>query len=260
VDGGRGLTLIVGIDCAAQEKNVGLAAARFDGTTVRFMDVRPDGRSVCDRILALLHGHWQAGPRTALLALDAPLGWPRAMGDELGHHAAGRPIRTRPNDLFRRLTDHVTRAAISKVPMDVGADRIARAAHAALRLIGDLEAGLGRRVRLAWSPAVGPGVRAIEVYPGGFLKANAVVASGYKANGAQDLRRAMLESLRGFYPFEEPDGLDCTAGQHGFDAALCVLSATDFLQGHSMAPGPRQRARAMKEGWIWTRGPRLPML
>ncbi|HET6487003.1 MAG TPA: DUF429 domain-containing protein [Spirochaetia bacterium] len=249
--------LIFGIDCAAQEKNVGLAAGRFDGKKVRFTDLRPDssGGSVCTRILDNL-----SGEPTALLALDAPLGWPKALGQELRRHSAGRPIATQPNDLFRRLTDHATRASISKVPMDVGADRIARAAHAALRLIGDLEAGLGCRIPLAWAPPVGPGVWAIEVYPGGFLKANGVTASGYKEPDAQGMRRTMLEALRAFYPLEEPEGRDCTVDQHLFDAALCVLSATDFLTGRSVPPREAQRARAVKEGWIWTRGPRLPML
>ena len=257
MDGGGRLILIFGIDCAAQEKNVGLAAGRFDGKKVRFTDLRSESprRSVCARILDGL-----SGASRALLAMDAPLGWPQSMGDELASHVAGRPIRTPPNDLFRRLTDHATRSSISKVPMDVGADRIARAAHAALRLIGEVEAGLGRRIPLAWAPPVGPGVWAIEVYPGGFLKANGVAAFGYKEPDAQGMRRAMLERLRVFYPLEEPEGQDCTVDQHLFDAALCVLSATDFLTGRSAPPGKAQRARAVKEGWIWTRGPRLPML
>jgi hypothetical protein len=40
-----------------------------------------------------------------LLAIDAPLGWPAAMGPTLSTHSAGDEITVAPNTMFRRATD-----------------------------------------------------------------------------------------------------------------------------------------------------------
>ncbi len=86
------------------------------------------------------------------LALDAPLGWPAVLGETLGPHIAGESLDGTPNELFRRQTDHFIKAVIGRQPLDVGADRIARTAHAALGLLEQLRQLTGQPVPLAWTP------------------------------------------------------------------------------------------------------------
>ena len=131
--------LVIGVDCAAQKNNVGLARAEYTpGAGARVTDV------VCGKEVASLsetiHG-WMGDSDACLLAMDAPLGWPQAMGDELARHRAGDGIVTTPNELFRRLTDRDIQERLKKTPLDVGADRIARTAHAALTLLASRRSG-----------------------------------------------------------------------------------------------------------------------
>jgi hypothetical protein len=41
----------------------------------------------------------------ALIAIDAPLGWPKQLAETLINHRAGMPIETAANAMFRRTTD-----------------------------------------------------------------------------------------------------------------------------------------------------------
>jgi hypothetical protein len=40
-----------------------------------------------------------------LLAIDAPLGWPKQLAETLINHRAGMPIETPANVMFRRTTN-----------------------------------------------------------------------------------------------------------------------------------------------------------
>ncbi len=55
--------------------------------------------------------------------------------------------------------------------MDVGADKIAKCAYAALRFINALSELTGKIIDLAWSPGSNQGLKVIEVYPAATLKA-----------------------------------------------------------------------------------------
>ena len=52
---------------------------------------------------------------SALLALDAPLGWPDALGKVLAKHVAGCVIEEEPNLMFRRMTDRFIESKIGKL-------------------------------------------------------------------------------------------------------------------------------------------------
>ena len=152
---------IIGVDCATDRKKVGLAVGTFENgetvveDTIVCRKVDPHAK-----IKEWLHS-WE-GP--VLNALDAPLGWPNQMGSRLHSHRAGGHIRVDANDFFRRHTDRFIREHLGKQSLDVGADRIARTAHSALRLLDRLRDLLKSDIELAWSTSIS-GIRAIEVYP-----------------------------------------------------------------------------------------------
>jgi hypothetical protein len=179
-----------------------------------------------------------------------PLGWPAALAETLAGHTAGRVVRGDPHLLFRRDTDRFVKAAIGKQPLDVGADRIARTAHAALGLLGDVREVSGREIPLAWSPGVPDGAVAIEVYPAATLEALGIRSSGYKNRGDVERRR---EIIRGLAPHihlpSDTTALESNADV--LDAVVCAAAACDFLRGEVMSP--EDRPRAEREGWIWVR-------
>ena len=196
--------------------------------------------------------HWTALTARTLIALDAPLGWPAGLGQSLSGHTAGAPLSLAPNQLFRRETDRVVRQLVGKQSLDVGADRIARTAHAALRFLQALRQSTGLAIPLAWEQHWGEGIQAIEVYPAGTLAACGVRAPGYKRREGDAPRRVLLAFLEEWVVL--PDDLSLMEQNHdALDAALCVLAGSDFLRGDVI--GPMNRPLAEKEGWIWVRQP-----
>ena len=93
---------IIGIDCATPDKNVGVALGRLTSSHLEFLDVFVGNRP--GSVLDYLAKSYVRGEPT-LLALDAPIGWPVALGDFLARHAAGDHIAIEANALFRRRTD-----------------------------------------------------------------------------------------------------------------------------------------------------------
>ena len=57
---------------------------------------------------------WLLDYEEALIALDAPLGWPQALGANLVTHRAGVPLRAEANQLFRRATDDEIKNRLGK--------------------------------------------------------------------------------------------------------------------------------------------------
>lgn len=249
-DASRAAITVIGIDAAADAKNVGLAYGVVEGGRLRLREVCPGvGKQpeLVERIVA-----WVRPP--ALLAIDAPLGWPRALGQELHGHRAGQPLAAGPNELFRRVTDREIQARFKVTPLDVGADRIARTARAALDLLAQLRRRLGRDIPLLWSPAVS-GVGAIEVYPAATIVARKRSRIGYKKDLA--LREALLGALMSELGViaDAPAARAMLGREHGLDAALCVLAGFDFIAGRARGPDREQRELAELEGWIWARSP-----
>src|SRR6187200_1344882 len=95
---------IVGVDCATDDEKVGVALGEVEGGHVTVLDVR-----VCslEARAARVIGDWLTPPDggRALVAIDAPLGWPAALGTTLSAHKAGMVVGVHPNTLFRRETD-----------------------------------------------------------------------------------------------------------------------------------------------------------
>ena len=256
IDGPSAWT-IVGIDCASQDANIGLARGTLSSAGLMLESVRLGGSR--EASVAQIVSAWLKDPRV-LLAIDAPLGWPRPLADALQNHHAGQPIAGEATRLMRRETDRQVAAALRKTPLDVAADRIAYAAHRALRLLGELREATGLPLPLLWSPT---GTGAIEVYPAATLRARSIDASGYKkktvadratARSARERLLACLAPELSISPALATQIL-AAAREDMLDAAICVLAGADFLRGLCASPGPAEFSLAQREGWIWVRRP-----
>lgn len=241
------MTWIVGIDCATAEEKIGLALGPLDGSDLEIHDATACGRK--RSAVSLIAGWLEDRPGSTLLALDAPLGWPKALGESLIGHSAGMGIATPAHSMFRRETDMFIQRKLKKTPLDVGADRIARTAHAALRILSELRAKLKAPIPLAWTPTLGSGVSAIEVYPAATLVAHGIRSKGYKKPTQSGERREILDTLKVHMRIRE-DVPDLSKTADLLDAAVCVLAGGDFLRGRAMSPENHHLAE--REGWIWS--------
>jgi len=240
---------VVGVDCATQEARTGLAHAvvHDDGALeLRRLTLGTAGESAAATIAG-----WIAGQARFVVALDAPLGWPVALAESLSSHRAGDAVAAEPERMFRRDTDRYVHAQLGKLPLEVGADRIARTAHAALRLLQSIRDVAGRPIALAWTPGADSG--AIEVYPAATLLSRGIKPSGYKgSSGAARSTRAAIWQRLGTEIRHELSSELLTENDDLLDAAVCALAGADFARGQALAP--EDRACAQREGWIWFRG------
>ena len=240
-------TTIIGIDCATIDAKVGLSigVAEHDRCVVQFAGVCSTEREVAGEVAA-----WLAQSTRALIALDAPLGWPQAMGRALAQHRAGEPLSMTANNLFRRATDGFVKMHLGKQSLDVGADRIARTAHAALKLLADLRRLTALPIPMAWAPGYDAHAAAIEVYPAATLIAHGIPARGYKKKDQSAERRVIIKRLTDHVELP-PDTSVMERNADALDAVVCVLAGYDFLRGQCHPPEDGQLAR--HEGWIWVR-------
>ena len=154
------------------------------------------------------------------------------------------------NNLFRRHTDQEIKRRLGKQPLDVGAHRIARTAHAALRLLAEVRELAGLPIPLAWEPGFDTKAAAIEVYPAATLQSLGPASGGDKAKGDAAKRKPIVAGLT--------DRVDLADRRPGLvenadvmDAAVCVVAGAEFLDGRAVAP--LDRDVTLVEGWIWVR-------
>ena len=233
------MTTIIGIDCATQPKNVGLALARHDRGRVMIEATEVGSK---ERPPEMIIADWLVGVDTALLALDAPLGWPSLLGSTLAGHRAGERLQPDADQLFHRDTDDHVHEVFRKRPLEVGANLIARTARAALELLEVLRRTLGHPIPLAWDRGALSGIQAIEVYPAAtWLARRKGEKKGWTAFG----------HLGG--DVESVGTLAIPTSDHARDAVVCAVAGADFLTGAAVPP--RNPELAKKEGWIWVRDP-----
>lgn len=248
---------VIGIDCAAQPENVGIAIGRSSRGVTR-IEMVPSGKrmgwdGLVEHTVEFIDDE-TSGP--TLLALDAPLGWPQALAAMLPAHFAGRAPRFTANEMFRRRTDDVVKEKLNKQPLDVGADKIARATHAALRFLASLREASGLAVPLAWSPGHATGVSAIEVYPAATLIAYGLLPSrSYKKNTreSKNERLKLVYALADIVELGEAARKEMIASHDLLDATVCVIAGVDFAEGSVVEPTGEELEQAKREGWIWFR-------
>ncbi len=245
---GGGSALIIGVDCATQPRNVGIAVARLCGHGLRLKSVTT-GSGTDDQ--AGWIAEQIAGSDRVLLALDAPLGWPKPLGQELVDHRSGQPISAPANQMFRRHTDIEIKRRVGKQPLDVGANLIARTAVAALSLLEKIRQATHEPIDLAWEPGFSGRIAAIEVYPAATLMMLGLRSTKYKKRDEQrDARIEIAEGLSSQIEglAEAPDVLD---DDNLLDAVVCAIAGADFLKERAVAPDSIRLAK--REGWIWVR-------
>jgi predicted RNase H-like nuclease len=242
-------TTIIGIDCAVSAKRTGMALGVLGRKRVEVTEVHTgDSHDSVARVIS----NWIGEAKNPLIALDAPLGWPAELARVLSSHQAGALVDARANRMFRRLTDRLTKSQTGKLPLDVGADRIARTARATLVMLDELRGRTGEEIPLAWKPGPPRQASAIEVYPAATLKVCNIISSGYKRKGDIETRRRIIESLREHIALPEDDR-PFLLSSDALDAAVCVLAGADFIRGHVIEPTEMDVAK--REGWIWVREP-----
>jgi predicted RNase H-like nuclease len=243
---------VIGIDCACDPQKVGLATAVFSKGRISIEEVRIGSKT--DSPVDVISAWLERRRGRTLLALDAPLGWPENMAAALMRHRAGTELPVQANHLFRRATDRFIQSRIGKTPLDVGADKIARTAHAALSLLTQVRERTGQLIPLAWDASFS-GIAAIEVYPA------ATVASRfprelhrYKGKNSGPVRDDLLDAISRLLNLPKQRDLLLTSID-ALDAVLCTLAGGDFLRGEAVPPENTELAE--REGWIWVRAPRL---
>ena len=237
---------IIGIDCATRPEKVGLARGAVDDDRLRILEATTGSRG---RLVAEQVARWITKTPPTLLALDAPLGWPKDLGIALVQHDAGAPLIPQPDALFHRGTDQFVARTTGKRPLEVGADRIARTAHAALVLLEELRRIVGEAIPIAWSTKLDR-LAAIEVYPAATLTGRGLPSSGYKRPDQRAQREEILDALVGLMDLPE-DSSVLIENADALDSAVCALAGWDFLSDTAQPPPDLERAR--KEGWIWVR-------
>jgi hypothetical protein len=229
------MVALIGIDCATQPNKVGLALGELDGERVRIQACRTGSPKEAP---ASIVSSWLKSGEPALLALDAPLGWPLAIGQTLAGHQAGEAMGSTAHALFRRQCDDDIYRRFGKRPLEVGANFISRTAVAALDLLADIRSMTSESIPLAWSPVDLNPFAAIEVYPAATRLAHGSEGKGGSIEGLEPLLD--LSALDGVLP----------SSADAIDALVCVLAAADFIRGRALPPMDLDIARL--EGWIWT--------
>jgi len=246
---------IIGVDCATQPNKVGLALGSISNGLLRVDKAMKVGKNGS---IANVVSSWIKENSTSktLIAMDSPLGWPTKLGEELIGHTAGSSLHTEAHQMFRRRTDFFIKEQANKQSLDVGADRIARTAHAALRLIDEIKEQVGMPIPLAWNSELSHPISVIEVYPAVTLKSCQLLpATSYKKESNSE-RKHIFDGLSEFMTLPEFDKHSIIDDDDILDAVACVLAGSHFINDESAAPvTAKDRALAEKEGWIWAKIP-----
>ncbi len=245
-------TFVVGIDCATEPKKRGIAFGHCSNNVTTCEVSSYEIGLTDEEIASRVHQIFAGQATKVLLALDAPLGWPIALGNSLVIHMAGQSLPTSADMMFRRETDRFIKRTCNKQPLDVGADRIARTAHSALTLLATISGVIGIDIPLAWSPDF-KGIAAIEVYPAATLRAYDLPDSGYKdkmGKADEAVRKKIIDELPPSLTLPNDRTL-LLKNADALDATICVLAGIDFLS--CQAHKPTDKTLAHKEGWIWVK-------
>lgn len=243
----------VGIDCSTDPQKLAVAVADR-GRLAALRCGSKNGTEPAAFIAKALEDH-----RPLIVAIDAPLGWPVAMGKVLHGHEAAQRIGIPRRDFFTRETDRCVQEATGVPPLWVGADRIACTAHRALEIIGELRGRIKTDLPVLWRAGADSQSGIIEVYPAATLSALGLPHRQYKSgDGAHAVSRATI--LKGLMN-GVPEHLRVSVGRwrqdllqnaDKLDALVCVRAAIDFVSGEAGAPR-KLTDQVRHEGWIWVR-------
>jgi predicted RNase H-like nuclease len=108
---------------------------------------------------------------------------------------------------------------------------------------------------LAWTAKTGKGIFAIEVYPAGTLRSYERSGIVSKRIDKMKKKRSLIAKLESKGRMLLRTGLKrATENEHVLDSILCIIAATDFLEGKVIRPVTSEETElSKKEGWIWIR-------
>lgn len=247
---------IIGIDCATKANKIGLAKGEweFNRLIIQDVEIKSSMREIAERVCM-----WAENSEKTLLAMDAPLGWPDGMREELYSHRAGRLISVEKDKIFKRETDRFVKKKIGQTPLEVGADKIARTSHAALELLERIRKATIADIPLNWTQVDVEGIQVIEVYPAVVLRTLCLDTKGYKGNKQREVekRKNLVHNLLKHTELE--DQVEFCQGvidkmkenDNLLDSALCVMAGADFCWGKCFNPPETDKDIARREGWIW---------
>lgn len=220
---------LIGVDWSTVESNRGIAIVDY-GQGVPSV-IKLSACSSRQTALRLIAAAISTSPGSSLIAIDAPLGWPIGLSEALANHAAGEGLQLGADEMFSRETDRFVQRKLSKRPLEVGANLIARTAHSANQFLCDLRNETSRAIPVLWSPVdlAGAGAGAIEVYPA----ATKIVVKPLSAAAALGL----------------DDGELPCGNVHVEDALWCTVAALHFIRDE--CDPPIDLGRSLREGWIW---------
>ncbi|MBZ9728388.1 DUF429 domain-containing protein [Salegentibacter sp. JZCK2] len=239
--------IIIGLDAAVQDKDIGCVLGNYSEGSLKLLGKWERKQPLTDFITDGIKES-----EKAILAIDAPLGWPVSFRKILNTHSAGLSLDTDPELFFKRQTDLDIRQRFKKWPLEISADRIARTAFFTLNRIGKIEKDLDYKLNLLWSIQDLEKYGMLEVYPAATLLSLGFSIKGYKKDNAP-ARDKLYDQLKKIYNFNNFESIDLTTIDHDFDALVCCLACVDFIEGKSLPPA-KIDSDIKEEGWIWVKG------
>ena len=242
---GKGSKLrIIGIDSAVQDKNIGVVLCEYSNQQIHIKDKWDKINAFESQITKWIDSN------KIILAIDSPLGWPKAFSEKLYDHNAGMTLGNDDKSFFKRQTDSDISQRFGKIQLEVSADRIARTAFHTLRRLGCLKNVCTRKIEILWDPIDDFDIGYIEVYPASTLLANKVSIKGYKQSEEQ--RKKIFEGISKHYTIINDESTNIIDVEHDFDAFICCLAGFDFIENRSKRYKELNNT-IRKEGWIWTK-------
>lgn len=240
------MTTIFGIDCATDPKKVGITKAQWDGGKAVVEETLQGSKGYTSKIAG-----WIQHAQQSLICMDAPLGWPKRMGEVLPDHEAGDPVgkANKMDQFFSRHTDRFIKGKYKSNPLEVGANLIARTAYKALHDLKMIGSDIPVLTNESGREALTSPASAIEVYPAATLDAHGIKFSGYKGKDGKDARGDILGALSENLDFDG-DETNAADNDHILDSMVCVLAGMDYLKGDVICP---EEDVVKKEGWIWVK-------
>lgn len=232
---------IVGVDYSKDIKKRGLSIASIKENKLVFEYIGLYSESIINNVFR------ESGVK--LMAIDAPLGWPISLSENLINHKAGNFIAEDSNRMFRRETDRIVKEVTDKQSLDVGADKIARTAHGALETIQEIRKKFEIDLPITWNYECIDESSVIEVYPAVTLKQGGIRFEGYKKKVNIDERREIADRLLNVCNFSNEQRELAINDDNILDSIVCVLAGFDFINGKCLEP--LNIDLAQKEGWIW---------
>jgi hypothetical protein len=240
---------IIGIDCAHGFERTGLARGRLAEGAAMVEQLRI-GHSIDETVETVALWIAAAAGSPSLLALDAPLGWPAALGHGLSRHRAGEALGIGPHLLFARETDRFLESRLGARLAEGELGGPGRTAHVALGFLRRLHERLACPISLAWVPDRLDPLSAIEVLPLATFLSYGFPPRRYRREADLPVRRELATWLG--QSLLLPDaGRTLEESPALLDAALSLLAGIHFLTEEAWVP--QNLDLAMKEGWIWVR-------